>query len=137
MQQFLLVKLNKSLYGLDIMKVKSIEQNQKIQPSTCLGSQWVGMINLRGEIIKITNGESKLAYKAKDDQLNTNNIVIFQSEGTKYGLIVDEACTIHEIKEEEELANVPAVVKSDILSGILKYKEDLVSLINVDKLVTA
>ena len=76
MQQFLLIKINKALYGLDIMKVKSIEQNLKISPSTCRGEKWVGMINLRDEVIKIANGKNRLKYSVADDQMNTNNILI-------------------------------------------------------------
>ena len=135
MQQFLLIKMGKELYGLDIMKVKSIEQNLKISPATCLGDKWVGMINLRDEVIKIANGKHKLNYLISENQMNQNNIVIIQAENEKYGLIVDEACSIYEVESEEELVEMPTVIKSDYFDGILKYNTDLVSLINIEKLV--
>lgn len=135
MQQFLLIKIGRELYGLDIMKVKSIEQNLKISPATCLGDKWVGMINLRDEVIKIANGKHRLNYSISEKQMNQNNIVIIQSEKEKYGLIVDEAYSIYEIESKEELVEMPSVMKSDYFDGILKYNTDLVLLINVEKLV--
>lgn len=135
MQQFLLIKINKALYGLDIMKVKSIEQNLKISPSTCLGEKWVGMINLRDEVIKIANGKNKLNYSVADTQMNTNNIVIIQGTEEKYGLIVDEACAIYEIENESELVEMPTAIKTEYFDGILKYDTELVSLINAERFV--
>ncbi|MCQ1527977.1 chemotaxis protein CheW [Lutispora saccharofermentans] len=134
--QFVVFELDNEEYGIDILRVKTIEKMSNITRVPKTASYIKGVINLRGEIVPIIDLREKFNLDKKEESENTRIIIVYVDD-INVGLIVDSASKVIEISNDmvelppESLGNT----EQNNIYGIGKLDDKIITLLDVKKLL--
>lgn len=131
-------------YGIDIQGVREINEMMSITPIPEAPPFMKGIVNLRGKIIPVIDLRERFGMTAKANTKDNHNCIVVvetQVSGGKHstGLIVDTVNEVCEIKPEqiEEKVELGARVSSDYITGIAKISDQVIILLNMEKVLEA
>ena len=135
-KQYIIIKFDSEQYGINIEYIDNIVRLQAITRVPHTQSYFVGIINLRGEIIPVMSMRAKFNLPDKENT-NASRILILKMEGNaKIGILVDEVKEV--VTLSEECIEKTSVESSDIkayLSGVGKYNDTLISILNIGAVI--
>jgi len=136
-KQFIVFKLGKEEYGIDIQKITTIEQMKTITRVPKIPVFIKGVINLRGEIIPIMDLRSKFNLPEAEETEDTR-IIIVNIEEEPVGIIVDAVAEVLSLTEEaiENLNNLSTDLSMEFILGVGKVDDRIITLLNIEKLIT-
>lgn len=131
-------RVGDQLYALDILRIKEVIRPQKLTPVPKAPRFVEGVINLRGVVIPVVD------LRRRFDQSNTDTgqktrIVISVLAGKVIGLMVDEVAEVKSFTRQE-IQPAPRFIKgeeSDYFLGVCQRDEDLVMIINLEKILSS
>jgi purine-binding chemotaxis protein CheW len=136
-KQFLIFKLAKEEYGVDIQKVTTIIENDVSIARVPKTPEFIkGVINLRGEIVPVIDLRRKFqlpdAYATEESR-----IIIVMVEDMTIGFIVDSVAEVIRLSEEsiETFSNFSSDLSMDYISGVGKIDGRIVTLLNLERLI--
>ena len=141
MSNYLLIKVNKLSYGIDIMNIDEIipyEEPTKL-PNT--PEHMAGVLVHRNTTIPILHTAILLGINnafSSQEFKSTTRIVIVKLEDNKFGLVVEEASSILDIEDEqiESIHSIRGINKSHLIKGIAKIDEtNLVPILNINNIM--
>lgn len=123
-------------YALDILEVKEIV---RLQPITSVprSPAWLkGIVTLRGVIVPIFDLRSRLGLAQIEHGADTRIVVVYRGEEFA-GLIVDSITQVMRLPVEsvEPPPQTIGVVEAEFLRGVVRYRDRLVILLNLAKVV--
>lgn len=135
-KQYIIIKLDKEEYGIDIQHVDSIVHMQRITRVPKAQSYFKGVINLRGEIIPVMSLRLKFGLEP-DEETKASRIVILKLEPqSSIGIIVDEVKNVIRLNESQIDKTVYTnTEQSSYIQGIGKQGERLISLLNIANVI--
>lgn len=134
-KQYIVVKLDNEQYGIDISLIDNIVRMQQITRVPMAQPYFSGVINLRGEIIPVLNLRLRFDLPMKEYTNATRIIIIKPENNAKIGVLVDEVREVVTLEED----NIEKAVYDDQginLVGVGKYKESLISLLNIQGIIS-
>lgn len=136
MQQ-VIFKLDKEEYGLDIMKVITIEKYQEVVKVPNTPEYITGVINLRGGVLPIYCLRKKFNLQEKEADDNTK-IIVTVTNGMKIGFIVDSVQEILNIEDEniEETPKIVTGINRKYIKSIAKVDDRMVILVDIDLVIS-
>lgn len=137
-KQFVVFKLANEEYGIDILRVKTIEKMSNITRVPKTSTYVKGVINLRGEIVPIIDLREKFNLKYYEENENTRIIIVYADDVT-VGLIVDSVSEVIEIDSsliEEPPESIGNLEISNIY-GIGKLNGRVIILLDVYKILNS
>ncbi|MBO5237435.1 MAG: purine-binding chemotaxis protein CheW [Lachnospiraceae bacterium] len=137
-KQYIVTKLGNEQYGIDISYVDNIVRMQKITRVPKTQPYFMGVINLRGEIIPVMSMRSKLEMEEGEITNTTRIIIIRPEQNALLGLLVDEVREVVTLSEEdvEKVSYDNGWDDSNFfVTGVGKYKDTLISLININGII--
>ncbi len=138
-KQYIVAKLGSEQYGIDIAYVDNIVRMQKITRVPKTQPYFLGVINLRGEIIPVMSMRDKLEMEEGEITGSTRIIIIKPEQNASLGLLVDEVREVVTLSEEdvEKVAYDNGREDTGIyVTGVGKYKDTLISLINISGIIS-
>lgn len=134
-RQYVVFKLGKEDYGLDIQKVTTIE---RIMPAARVPKTpdfIKGVINLRGEIVPVMDLRTKFGLPPVEETEETR-IIILKFNDISFGIVVDEVDEVLQLTEEsiENVSNFTNDLSMDYILGVGKVDNRIVTLLNLEKL---
>ncbi len=136
-KQYIILRFDNEQYGIDISYIDNIVRLQPITRVPHTQSYFLGIINLRGEIVPVMSMRRKCDLPDKDNT-NLSRILIIKVEGNaKIGVLVDEVREVVTLAENdiEKLSSDTGDARA-YLTGVGKYNDTLISLININGLIT-
>ena len=133
---FLSFKLNNNIFAITVQKVLEVMEKQEITPVPNAPEYIKGVLNYRGEILTIIDLRKKFQLK----NVNEEKYVIIVLEvllGEKKmltGAIADRVVDVISI-EASEVKEVPEMgshFKTDFLIGMIKGRDDIVTILDID-----
>lgn len=138
--QYIVVKLGSEQYGLNISFVDNIVRMQKITRVPKAPHHYVGVINLRGEIVPVMSVRRKMGLE-DDEYTNKTRIIILKLElQGLIGVIVDEVKEVINLGEDDIDRNVQNAnnrADANFINGIGKDGEELISIFEINSIVDA
>lgn len=138
-KQYIVAKLGCEQYGIDIAYVDNIVRMQKITRVPKTQPYFLGVINLRGEIIPVMSMRQKLEM-GDDEITNTTRIIIIKPEqSASLGLLVDEVREVVTLSEDDVEKVSYDNGREDanfFVTGVGKYKDTLISLVNISGIIS-
>ena len=109
-KQYIILKFDNEQYGIDITYIDNIVRLQKITRVPHAQPYFLGIINLRGEVVPVMNA--------------------------KIGILVDEVREVVTLTDDdiEQIATESGDTRT-YLTGVGKYNESLISLLNIGALI--
>lgn len=131
--RFLTFQLEEESYGIEIGQITEIVGMQRITklPDSPV---WVkGVINLRGQVLPVTDLRLRFGMTARKYDERTC-IIVVNAKNTQVGLIVD---TVNEVVDipEGNMSESPSSAKdgqNNFLSGMARLEERVIMLLNLD-----
>lgn len=133
-KQYIVVKLDGEQYGIDITFIDNIVRMQQITRVPKAQSFFAGVINLRGEIIPVMNLRLRFGLSEKENTNATRIIIIKPESNAKIGILVDEVREVVSL-EEEDVEKADYDEQGINLQGVGKYKDTLISLLNIQSII--
>ena len=132
--QYLVIRLGSEQYGIDIKYVDNIVRMQHITRVPKVQSYLKGVINLRGEVIPVMNLRLKMNLEEKEATKATRIIILKLEQHGTIGFIVDEVCEVVtlDVSQIDKVAYDGNEEKQNFISGIGKYHDDLISLLDLN-----
>lgn len=137
-KQYIVAKLGNEQYGIDIAYVDNIVRMQNITRVPKTQPYFMGVINLRGEIIPVMDLRKKLELEEKEISGATRIIIIKPEQSASLGLLVDEVREVVTLSEEdvEKVLYENGTENNLYVTGVGKYKDTLISLVNISGIIT-
>jgi len=133
--QFVVFRLGKEEYGVNIMQVKEIVTYKEPTKVPNTPDFIEGIINLRGQIIPIVS--LKKRFNISGESINDETrIIVMNLDSKQVGFIVDAASEVRTISEEdiENAPDIVAGIERKYITGIGKIGEKILILLDLDKL---
>jgi purine-binding chemotaxis protein CheW len=135
---FLTFRLGGEDYGIEIRHVIEINSVQKITEVPDMPAFVKGVINLRGQVIPVTDLRLRFHLEPRpyDDR---TCVIVVRIEDTNVGLIVDRVCEVQSIPEED-LAPPPTLGqegRNRYVLGLGKVGSEVKILLDVKKMLFA
>lgn len=135
--KYLLFRIGKEIYGIDIKHVKEIIELQKITEVPDMPEYINGVINLRGKIIPAM--DMRLRFHMEERMYDSRTCIIIVNVNDKaIGLVVDTVAEVQDIPLEniEPAPNFKSNNdKERFISGLAKTGEDVRIILDVEKIV--
>lgn len=131
--QYIVVLIGDEQYGIDISFIDNIVRMQRITRVPKAAAHYVGIINIRGEVVPVMSARLKMGL-GEDEITKQSRIIILKLEAQgMVGVLVDAVKEVLTLGETEIDRNTK---KSDTyINGIGKKGDDLISLFEISALV--
>ena len=135
--QWVTFKLNGETYGVNVMEVQEVLRVTDIAPVPGAPSYVLGIINLRGNVVSVIDTRRRFGLPATENS-DATRIVIIESGGQTVGIRVDAVAEVLDV-DSSEIETSPDVGNEEAsryISGMVSRGEELVVLIDVNKIIT-
>jgi purine-binding chemotaxis protein CheW len=134
--EFLTFLLNEEIYGLDILNVQEIHGYDQITQIGVDFNDEEGHLNLRGKNIPVIDLRRPL-HDEVSETIDMTNVIIAKAKQTTFGLVVDGVSDVISITQNQIYRDsaVHASIDRKYISGLLHIDENIVMLIDIEKLM--
>lgn len=130
--QYIVTRLGEEQYGIDIKYISNIVRMQKITRVPKVSSYIKGVINLRGEVIPTISLRLKMGLPEDEITKKTRIIILKIEQHESIGVLVDEVKEVVTLDDDHiEKISYDKDDKARFLSGVGKYDEKLISLLDI------
>ncbi|MGQ9498437.1 MAG: chemotaxis protein CheW [Desulfotomaculales bacterium] len=134
-RQVIVFQLGDQHYALPIPAVQTIIRPAGVTPIPGTTDLVEGVINLRGKVIPVLNLNRRLGPAARDRGPETRIIVVEQG-GSRVGIVADRVVAVGKYEEDNlEPLDTVAGNRNDWLTGVIKKKEGLWLLLDLDRVL--
>ncbi|MDZ8032056.1 chemotaxis protein CheW [Nostoc sp. DedSLP04] len=125
-------------FGFGLETVHEFTDIHKITPIPCCPPHIVGNINLRGEIVTLININNVVDLPINEVRSHQQAVVV-RLEQRVAGIAVDDIFDVTYIHPSQMIAAPIALhsAKDDYLQGVAPYRDRMMSIINLSKLLTS
>jgi purine-binding chemotaxis protein CheW len=130
--------LNAELYAFDALQVQEIIELTTITKVPHLPGHLKGVINLRGTIIPVIDLKQKFGMEGYGDYRKHTCIIVTEFSAGVMGLIVDTVSDIMNIPASSISAppDFGTRINTEFIAGMARSGDNLVLILNVDKVLT-
>ncbi len=138
--KYLTFELAGEQYGIDIRQIKEIIDRQSITPVPRTPAFVRGVINLRGQVIPVTDLRLRFALEGgpiTDKSCIVVVEIVAASETLLIGLLVDRVCEVLYIRVEqiEDPPSFGARVDTSYIRGMAKSENRVIILIDIERVL--
>ena len=130
--QVVVFKVNEEQFAVEASKVQSINDMMEITKVPKSAEYIKGLINLRGTIISLLDINLLLDIEKGDSA--QENIIILNLQEEFVGVTVDQVDEVLEI-EENLIEKVETDRKKTYIKGVINFKDRIITLIDISKLI--
>lgn len=136
-KQFIVFRLGNEEYGIDTIKITTIDRIRAITRVPKTASYIKGVINLRGDIIPVMDLRARFNLPEIEETDDTR-IIIVKIEEVQLGVIVDSVAEVINLTDEsiENVTNFSNDMSLDYIFGVGKIENRIVTLLNFEKLIS-
>jgi len=135
--QYVTFLIGGEVYGVEVLRVQEIIGMTKVTQVPNSMHFMKGVINLRGTVVPVVDMRLRFTMDEKDYD-NFTVILIVEVKGTMIGMIVDSVSDVVNIpvKDIQDTPHFSASIRTDYIKGIGRIEEDLVIVLDVDKILS-
>jgi purine-binding chemotaxis protein CheW len=131
--------LGEQKYGVPIEMVREIIPYSEITPVPGTPPFFEGFMNVRGELVSVTNLRQFIGMETPDDQSRFKILILTSMEGSSRGIMADDVTAIVDFSMEDlqpaEAGKKDEGFSKEVLRGVADVDGDLVVVLDVDKLL--
>lgn len=131
--RFLCFRLDSELYAAPLLEVKEVLGIPEITPIPQVPSHFLGIMNLRGQVISVIDLRLKFGLKA--NRLGETCIIIFEYTSFSVGVVVDEVKSVLSLQPGELCAPPEAkqTKKAEFITGIINRENQMILTLDIVK----
>ncbi len=130
---YLRFSLHNECFAMPLLLVKEVIAYPEITAIPNTPKHFLGIMNLRGQIISIIDLRDKLHIK--NDFNPETTVIICDFKACTIGIVVDSVDSVLNLKQSEikDKPEIPGAVSSEYINGIVNLDQRLILLIDVMK----
>jgi purine-binding chemotaxis protein CheW len=135
LDRYLVFILSGDTYATPLMDVREVVELQEPKQIPFSGDSYLGVIDIRGEIIGVIDLRLKLGYEARPT--SSEALMVFDTQGVTIAAVVDSMDGVVRILPEHIDHNVSVASRLPLgfLMGVARIREKLVTMIDLTKVV--
>lgn len=135
LERFIEFSLGSEEYGIPLLMVREVISVPEVTPIPKSPAHFLGIMNLRGQVISIVDLRMKLKIEAK--KLREEAVIIVDIGGTNIGVVVDSINKVLAFSSEEinEMPAIEQQINAHYIFGIYKKENSLTVLIDIAKIL--
>lgn len=132
--RFIEFSLGEEDYAIPLLMVREVISIPETTPIPKAPKHFIGLMNLRGQVISIVDLRNKLTIKPKE-VTSDSAVIIVDFKGMNIGIVVDSINRVLAFSRSEiqEMPELQSQVKSDYILGIYKKEAGLTVLLDIAK----
>ncbi|MEQ1876855.1 MAG: chemotaxis protein CheW [Bdellovibrionia bacterium] len=134
LNRFLNFSLGNEDYAIPLLGAKEVIAMPEITPIPAAPKYFLGIMNLRGQVISIIDLREKLGIRSGENR-EENAVIILNLDNVYIGVIVDSIKTVLSLSQDD--LSVPTEVgrniQLDYISHFARYEGKLISILNIAK----
>ncbi|MFG1493794.1 chemotaxis protein CheW [Halobacteriovorax sp. GFR7] len=133
-KRYLEFKLGDEHYAIPLLQVRELISVPETTNVPFSPSYYVGIMNLRGQVISIIDLRTRLGVKPAES--NEEAVIIVEFGQLCLGIVVDNICKVLSVDEEQiqEVASVETK-KRDRLNRVYRNNEALIQLVDLESIL--
>ncbi len=135
--QYIVIRIGDEQYGINIGYVDNIVRMQRITRVPKSQPYYVGVINLRGEVVPVMSLRKRFGLSADEYAGATRIIILKLEDQSLVGVVVDEVREV--VNLDPNTIETPSFKLDErnaaYLAGIGKNGDNLISLLNIENVV--
>ncbi len=134
--RFIQFDLGSENYGIKLLSVKEVIPMPDTTPMPNAPSHFIGIMNLRGQIISIIDLRKRLGVKPKTEGLE-EAVIIVEYDGVGIGVVVDSINKVLNININD-IAEVPEIgskVNGKYIQGVYRVDDKLTIMLDLRKVL--
>lgn len=136
MERYIRFSLSEDEYAIPLLKVREVIAMPEITPVPQTPSYFLGIINLRGQVITVIDLRVRLGLKAERGEEMA--VIITDLGGSGVGIVVDSINSVltpaaGEVSEKPNLAHNKA---ADYITGVYRKEKGLVLFLDINGLLS-
>ena len=134
--KYIIFKINKEVYAIDVKSVNNIIQMPKITQVPSSPKYYRGVINLRGEVVPVMSLRRRMDLE-DDEFTDASRIIILKLEtGGLMGVIVDEVKEVLSLSEDDiETPTSTLKSKNSFINGVGTNGDELISIFEINSII--
>jgi purine-binding chemotaxis protein CheW len=135
-QRYLQFDLGLESYAIQLLRVKEVIPVPETTPLPNSPDHYIGIMNLRGQIISVIDLRKKLRIKPKKEGLE-EAVIIVEFEGVGIGVVVDSINRVLNFSDNAiaEVPEIQAQVNAKYIQGVFQGEEKLTILLDLRKIL--
>ena len=135
--QWVTFRLDNEKYGIKVMQVQEVLRMTEIAPVPGAPDYVLGIINLRGNVVTVMDTRKRFGLMEAEPD-DATRIVIIEAGSQVVGILVDSVAEVVDLRasEIETAPNVGNDESSKYIQGVCSRDNELLILVDVDKLLT-
>ncbi len=134
-QRYLAFSLKNEEYAVPLLSVKEVIAMPEVTPVPHTPPHFLGIMNLRGQVISIVDLRVKFGMKVQDSKNEETGVIIFDFGDFTMGGVV---CSINSVMalsgaDIQPKPEVMSHVKTDYITGVAKKNDKLIVILDVVK----
>jgi len=130
-------QLGSEVYGVVVKKVREILRINNISPVPGAPDYIVGITNIRGNVVSVIDGRSRINLPSKENT-DLSRMIVMESDDDIVAVVVDNVTDIIDLPEslvdsKPRLSNSNG---SEYISGVLSHDDELIIILNSEKFIT-
>lgn len=130
-------KLENETYCINVMQVQEVLRLTEIAPVPGAPPYVIGIINLRGNVVTITDMRKKFGLGSRETD-DASRIIIAEIKNNVVGILVDSVADVVDLRasEVETAPNVGNEETNKYIQGVSSRDGELLILVDLDKYLT-
>jgi purine-binding chemotaxis protein CheW len=126
--------LGQEKYAIPLLRVKEVIAIPDVTPVPYSPAHFMGIMNLRGQVISVIDLRTKLGMK-KSDHLQESAVIIVDLDPVYIGITVDSVDSVLNISENEMSAppEMETKKKSDYITSVVQKDQKLILVLDIGK----
>lgn len=133
-QRYLQFDLGQESYAIALLNVKEVIPLPETTPLPDSPSYYIGIMNLRGQIISIMDFRKRLKIAPKEDR-DEEAVIIVEFDGVGIGLVVDSINRVLNVggNEVSEVPEIKFQVNAQYVQGVYRGDKNLTILLDLEQ----
>ena len=131
--QYIVIRIGEEQFGIDIKYIDNIVRLPQITRVPKVPAHFLGVINLRGEVIPVMSLRIKMGLEADTPTKNTRIIIVKMAQYEAIGMMVDSVKEVVNLSSDQiEAMGSDRRDEAAYVRGIGKHDGGLISLLDLE-----
>lgn len=125
--------LGEEKYALPLLTVREVISTPETTHIPNVPSYYVGIMNLRGQVITVLDARKKLGIRPNQDT-KEQAVIIVSAGGFQVGMVVDSINKVIKIDSKDQVTTIPefaAQINARFINSVIKKDDSLTIILNI------
>lgn len=135
--RYLNFTLGEEEFAIPLLSVKEVIAIPDMTPIPHTPPHFLGIMNLRGQVISVIDLRKKMSIKAKDSE--ETSVIILDLKGGFLGVVVDSVTSVLALAANQimEKPHIESAKNTDYITGVYRKESQLVLLLDIFGMLSA